>query len=346
MGIKDALRHRWLVLRCGWLGAALGTVPGMGSAVIDWIAYGHAARSERNTEQFGNGDIRGVIAPESANNAKEGGALVPTIVFGVPGSAAMALLLAAFLIHGLTPGPEMLNRHLDVTYAIVWSVALANIFGVAICLGASPLLARIASLRFSIILPVVTTAVLLGAFQGERAWGDLVALLLFGAIGWGMKQLGWPRPPLILGFVLGDLFERYLFISVERYGFEWLTRPIVLIILALALWGIWRPVRNGIRDVWNPHNVRQDYRPDGAVFFTVCLVGIATGALVLSLEWPSAAALVPRTVAIMTLIAATITLAVQVFFFPKQQRPTLSRVRTGAPRCTSFGSWASCFLSF
>ena len=106
-GIRDTLHHWWLVLRCSWLGAALGAVPGLGAAVIDWLAYGHALKTEKDTGRFGEGDIRGVIASESSNNAKEGGALVPTLAFGVPGSASMAILLGAFMMHGLVPGPRM-----------------------------------------------------------------------------------------------------------------------------------------------------------------------------------------------------------------------------------------------
>jgi len=100
-GVRDVWRHRGLILRCSALGTALGTIPGIGSAVIDWIVYGYAQRTERNAESFGTGDVRGVIAPESANNAKEGGHLVPTIAFGVPAGASMTLLLGAFLMHGI-----------------------------------------------------------------------------------------------------------------------------------------------------------------------------------------------------------------------------------------------------
>jgi TctA family transporter len=187
-GIRDVFTHWWLMLRCSWLGAALGAVPGIGAAVIDWVAYGHAARSEKNTEGFGSGDIRGVIASESSNNAKSGGALVPTIAFGVPGSASMALLLGAFVMHGLVPGPDMLTRNLDVTYAIIWSLALANILGAGICLFGSNLLARVALVRYGILLPTVLAVVFVGAFQGSRSWGDLYAPLIFGGFGWLMKS--------------------------------------------------------------------------------------------------------------------------------------------------------------
>jgi len=124
-GIKDTFANMFLVFRCSGIGSVLGAVPGIGAAVIDWIAYGHALRTEKGAaETFGKGDVRGVIASESSNNAKEGGALISTIAFGVPATAAMALMLGAFLIHGITPGPEMLTEHLDVTYTLVWTLQI------------------------------------------------------------------------------------------------------------------------------------------------------------------------------------------------------------------------------
>ncbi len=218
-GFRDVRRHWWLMLRCSWLGAALGAVPGIGASVIDWIAYGHAIRTEKNTESFGSGDIRGVIASEASNNAREGGALVPTIAFGVPGSASMALLLGAFQIHGLVPGPEMLSRHLDVTYLIIGSLALGTVIGAVICVLASGFLVKLVDIRYQILLPIVLSLAFIGAFAGgQHDWADLVMVILIGLLGWLMRELGWPRPPLLLGLVLGDLVERYLFISVQLYG--------------------------------------------------------------------------------------------------------------------------------
>ena len=159
--------------------------------------------------------MRGVIASESSNNAKEGGALVPTVAFGVPGSATMAILLGAFLIHGLVPGPDMLHKNLDITYAMVWSVALANILGAGLCYAFSPQFARLATLRYTLILPAVLGIVYIGAFEASRSWGDLFALLLFGVLGWVMKQFKWPRPPLVLGLVLGDS-HRALHVHLDR----------------------------------------------------------------------------------------------------------------------------------
>ncbi len=242
-GAKDCFRHWWLIMRCSWIGSFFGAIPGIGAAIIDWLAYGHALRTERGAQQsFGKGDVRGVIASESANNAKEGGALVPTIAFGVPGSAGMAVLIGAFSLHGLIPGPDMLTKHLAVTYSMVWSIALANIMGAGLCYLFSAKFALLATLRYTLILPSVLAIVYVGAFSGSRQWGDLFVLLAFGALGWIMKQLKWPRPPLLLGFVLGDIFERYMFISVERYGWDWLTRPLVVVLFTLAVIGLLRPI--------------------------------------------------------------------------------------------------------
>ncbi|MFN3889650.1 MAG: tripartite tricarboxylate transporter permease [Beijerinckiaceae bacterium] len=247
-GAKDCFKHWWLILRCSWLGAALGAVPGIGGAIVDWIAYGHAVRTEKGASQtFGKGDVRGVIASESANNAKEGGALVPTVAFGVPGSAGMAILLGAFMIHGLVPGPDMLSKNLHITYSMVWSVALANIVGAGMCYLFSEQFARLATLRYTLIMPSVLGIIYIGAFQGSRNWGDLWTLLVFGLLGWMMKQMKWPRPPLILGLVLGDIIERYLFISIQRYGVDWFARPIVIGIFAISAMGLLRPLIADIR---------------------------------------------------------------------------------------------------
>jgi TctA family transporter len=304
-GVRDVFRHWFLVLRCGSIGAGLGAVPGIGASVIDWIAYGHAARTEKDADKsFGKGDVRGVIASESANNAKEGGALVPTIAFGVPGSASMALILGAFLIHGLIPGPEMLTKHLDVTYTMVWSVAFANIFGAGICFLFAKQLAKVALLRISILAPVVIVVVFVGAYQGSQQWGDLYALLGFGVLGFVMKRLRWPRPPLILGFVLGALVERYMFISVERYGAAWLwERPVVVVMIVITVFGILSPLFRRLRERYRAGAARekgvialqrQNINADFA--FTLAMLGIFAAALAISSQWEFGARLVPQVV--------------------------------------------------
>jgi len=241
-GSVDCFTHWWLNIRCSWIGSVIGAIPGISASVIDWISYGHALKTEKGaTLTFGKGDVRGVIAAESATCSREGGALVPTIVFGVPGSAGMAILLGAFLMHGLVPGPEMLTKHLAITYSMVWSIAIANILGSGLCYLFSSQFAKLASLRYTLILPFVLSLVYIGAFEGHRNWGDLFSLLFFGIFAWGMKHFKWPRPPLVLGFILGAILERYMFISIQRYGGGWMTRPLVIALFAMALLSLVRP---------------------------------------------------------------------------------------------------------
>lgn len=314
-GVRDTFHHWWLVIRVAWLGASLGAIPGVGAAVIDWIAYGHAARTEKGaSETFGKGDIRGVLASEGSNNAKEGGALVPTIAFGVPGSASMAILLGAFLIHGLVPGPDMLTRNLSVTYTMVWSVALANILGAGLCFMFSDQFAKVAVIRYAVIMPLILTVVFVGAFQGSRQWGDIYTLLFFGVLGWVMKRLGWPRPPLILGFVLGGLVERYLFISIQRYGGEWLLPqefPVVTAVLALALYGVARPFIREVRRAGGLVGMFSKFSRPGFDIQTVFYAGFIAliGAMVFeSRSWDFGAKIVPMTVGSFTVVVATASL--------------------------------------
>jgi TctA family transporter len=338
-GAKDCFTHWWLVLRCSWIGSAFGAVPGIGGAVIDWLAYGHAVRTEKGAAQsFGKGDVRGVIAAESANNAREGGALVPTVAFGVPGSAGMAILLGAFLIHGLVPGPEMLSKHLDITYSMVWSIALANILGAGLCYLFSGQFARLATLRYTLILPCVLGIIYIGAFEGSRSWGDLFSLLAFGVLGWTMKQLRWPRPPLILGLVLGDTVERNLFISVERYELAWLPRPIVLGLLALAIVGLLRPLLQDVRRQATTQGLagafgRPTFRLDQ--LFYLFMIGLIGWMVVESLDWPTNAKIVPLIVGGMALIFAVASLFDQIFRLPEAERRRAAATEPAKPAAPS-----------
>ncbi|MCY3731118.1 MAG: tripartite tricarboxylate transporter permease [Rhodospirillaceae bacterium] len=301
-GVRDTLSSFSLVLRGSGIGSVLGAVPGIGAPVIPWIAYGHAMRTEKGAAQtFGKGDVRGVIASESSNNAKEGGALVSTIAFGVPATAAMALLLGAFLIHGLSPGPDMLTSRLDVTYTLVWTVALANVLGCGICFVFARQLAGIARVRVGILAPVVLSITFIGAFQATRQWGDLVALLGFGLLGWVMKRVDWPRPPLLLGLVLGGLLERYMFISFQRYGTDWLSRPIVIGVFLVTAYSLLKPV---VSDLLKRRHRATDQitfgfrseRIDAAFWFNVAVIGFFSTAIIGSWQWDFGARLVPQVV--------------------------------------------------
>ena len=323
-GVIDTLRNWFLVLRCGALGSVLGAIPGITGAVTDWIAYGHALQTSKGAKQsFTTGDVRGVIAPEAANNAREGGSLVPMLSFGVPGGAAQAILLGAMMVHGFIPGPDMLTRHLDLTYSMVWSIALANIFGAGLCFLLSGQFARISTLRYTLILPVIMPIIFVGAFQGSRSWGDLFVLLIAGLMGWTMKRLKWARPPLILGLVLGVLMERYMSISYARYGTDWLMRPVAMVLLILAALVFFKPLFNLVRG-----GGLARLRPSGKVVFKledlvhVFFIGVGFYMLVTSQGWLLIARIGPTVVASILVIAGTISLAYKVFVNPAQAGST------------------------
>ena len=234
-GIRDAIHHRWLVLRSAALGSTLGALPGIGGSVIDWIAYGLAKQSARDPERFGQGDIRGVIGPESANNAKEGGALIPTLLFGVPGSGTTAMLLGGLVLLGVQPGPSMIGENLPVTLSIVWTLALANVVGAGACLLLAGPVARLSFVPAARLVPFLLVVMTVAAYQSTRHWGDIIVFLGIGLLGWLMKKAAWPRAPLLIGFVLSLVTERYLHLSISRYGAEWLLFPGVLAIGALTV---------------------------------------------------------------------------------------------------------------
>ena len=237
-GVKDTFRHGWLTLRCSLIGTFIGIMPGMGGAIAQWMAYGHATQSARNAEErkgFGQGDVRGVLGPGAANNSKEGGSLIPTVAFGVPGSTAMAILLGGFFLLGLVPGPDMLTTHLPVTFSMVWTIVLANVITVIVCFALLNQLARLTAVRGSLLIPVILVMVFIGSYTSNNHYGDIVVTLIFGGIGYLMVLGGWPRAPFVLGLVLGKIAENYLYISVARYDSAWLTRPVVLVLMALAV---------------------------------------------------------------------------------------------------------------
>jgi TctA family transporter len=245
-GVKDTFRHWWLVIRCSALGTLTAIIPGMGAATTQWLAYAHAVQSSPDKERFGKGDVRGVLGPGAANNSTLGGSLITTIAFGVPASVIMAILLGAFIIQGIVPGPDMLlpppKGKLDLTFSFVWVIIVSNIITVAICFLFLKPLAKVTQVRGGIIIPIILVLIYLGAFAEKNAFEDMLVVLFFGALGFIMEKLEWPRPPVLLGLVLGPLAENRLFLATDNYGLAWLGRPTVVGILLLTLFGVFYPM--------------------------------------------------------------------------------------------------------
>ncbi|MEE9550658.1 MAG: tripartite tricarboxylate transporter permease [Candidatus Binatia bacterium] len=244
-GVKDTFRHFWLVMRCGFIGIFIGALPGLGGSVSQWLAYGHAVQSSKDPSRFGKGAVEGVLGPGAANNSKEGGNLIPTVAFGIPGSAGMAILLGAFILVGLNPGPEMLAQHLDITFAMVWILVIANIVTAGVAFLFLNQLAKITSVRGGLLIPFLLFFIFLGSFTAHNNLTDIVVAIIFGLLGYFMVLFGWPRPPFVLGLVLGGIAENNLWISSTVYGANWLLQPsiivIFLIILAILGYSVFKP---------------------------------------------------------------------------------------------------------
>ncbi len=235
-GMWQAWNHKWLMARSSLIGVFVGIMPGVGGSAAHWIAYAQARQTEPGaTETFGKGDVRGVIASDAANNSVDGGVLIPTVVFGIPGSGGMAIVLAILILTGITPGPLMLTRHLDLTVSMVYTIAFANLVVVPIMLAFAPTLCRIAVIPPNILAPIVVGIVSLAALAASGSLGDLGAVLAFGLLGVFMKRYGWPRPPILIAVALADILERFLWISVSNYGWGMLLRPQFLVILAFMV---------------------------------------------------------------------------------------------------------------
>ena len=299
-GFLDTVTRPGLVLRGSLIGAFTAMLPGLGSAVGQWAAYGQAAQISRTPELFGSGCIEGVIAPGAANNSKEGGALVPTLAFGVPGSAAMAVLLASFEILGIQPGPAMLSQNLDITYFMILVMVITNVFGAGLSFLLLRPLARMTLVSGSGLMPFVACLIIVGSCSGNSEWGDLVVLLGGGLIAWVLRECGWPVAPIILGFVLGKSAENFFWTSTGAYGINWLFYPSVDVIFAITVAVVVLTIIRRTRSTESSLKATAPMPDLGhmsivAVAGALTLLGVL--AVVLALPWPPTASGFPIAIA-------------------------------------------------
>ena len=200
-GAREVFTNFGLFIRSALIGTVVGIVPGVGGTVASFMAYGHAVHTAKDRGRFGRGDIRGVLAPEAAHDAKDGGALVPVLAFGIPGSDATAVLMVALLLHGLAPGRELMTDQLPLVFVLIWSLFLSNwITSLVGVLFVGPL-ARLTTVRVRVVAPLVFTLAAVGAFADQQRIGDVVLALGFGLAGYYLKKHGWPRIPLVVALL-------------------------------------------------------------------------------------------------------------------------------------------------
>ena len=250
-GVRDAFVHWWLIIRCSSIGTAMGIVPGLGSAAASFVAYGHARQTSKTPELFETGTIEGVIAPEAANDAVEGGALASTVAFGIPGSSSMAILLSGLLILGIEPGPRMLNDGVDILFLMVFTIVIANLIGTVFGMALANPLTRLSTLPAYFMVPGITAIIIAGAYAYGSSIGDVWIVVIFGLVGYLCSILRYSRAALLIGFVLGGPIEYNLHLSLQLKGAGFVFEPLSFAIAAIALallihscWGIWKDTRS------------------------------------------------------------------------------------------------------
>ncbi|MGH8690340.1 MAG: tripartite tricarboxylate transporter permease, partial [Burkholderiales bacterium] len=341
-GIRDTIREWGIVMRCSGIGCLIGAMPGLGGAVADWMAYGHTVQIAKDKSQFGQGDVRGVLAPESANNAVAGGALVPTLLFGIPGSGSTAIFLGGLVLLGIQPGITLVETRLDLVYTIIWTLAIANVVGAGLCVGVSPFVARLTTLPYAYVAPFMLMIVFFAAYQATSDWGDILSLLAIGVLGLYMRRFGWPRPPLIIGFVLAQGAENYLYQAIQFHGWSWLWRPGVLIIAAVTVASMWAGARYGHAaiDEGGASGRVRDTRPQ--LRFTLLMVAVFAYAVFDVLRWSFLAKAFPLAVALMALAGALYVAAV-IFRGPRASAVIFDTEAQARPGMASMGHYFAWF---
>jgi len=235
-GIMSVFHNFWLFLRCSVLGFIVGVIPGVGGSVSNFVAYGHAVQTTTKNPHFGQGDIRGVIAPQSSDTAKDGGAMVPTIVFGIPGSVETAVLLGALILHGLQPGPKLMLEEPAIVYVMVYALVASNILAGLLGLFGAKYLARLTDMPSALLAPVIFSLAIMGAYATEGILGDVFVALVFGVLGYCMREFGFNRVPMVIALVLGAMLQQTYHQTIMSMGAQgFFVRPISLGLFAITV---------------------------------------------------------------------------------------------------------------
>jgi putative tricarboxylic transport membrane protein len=237
-GVRATFKHWKVVIRGSLIGTIIGAVPGVGGTVATFIAYSTTKRADPHPETFGTGRIEGVIAPESANNAKDSGALLPTLAFGIPGSAEMAVFLGILVLHGMQPGPMMLLNNEREIYALIIALTLSAVFSAIIGITLVRWLAMITMVKGQFLAPIVIAVSLVGTYAIDSRPGDVVIAALLGILGYLMLRFNYPRLPLVIALVLGETAERGFLQSMMIGHDDWgifIATPTSIIMVLLIL---------------------------------------------------------------------------------------------------------------
>jgi putative tricarboxylic transport membrane protein len=235
-GLRSTIRHWRVVLVSSLIGFGAGLIPGISGTLASFVAYGQAARMSKNPEAFGKGAVEGVIAPETANDADKGGALIPTLVFGIPGGVIMAVLLTGLLIHGVPAGPNLLRGDLHIVYVIIVASLIPRFVAAAIVLLIGSRAVAITKMRGDVLAPLIVMVAMVGVFSLRNEIIDVAVAVVFAYVGYGLDRFGFSRLTLIIAFVLGGLIESSFHQTLQTFGLTgFIERPISLSLVVVSV---------------------------------------------------------------------------------------------------------------
>ncbi len=232
------------IFKGGAIGALVGAVPGAGATIAAFVAYGEAKRSSKEPEKFGTGSLEGIAAPSAAAGASEGGALVPLLTLGIPGSAATAVMIGALTLHNITPGPELFKNNPVLVYALFASLFVGIAFMLLVGFLGTKLWVKLIEAPRAVLFPVIMTIAFVGSFAVKNSMFDVYVCLGFGVLGWLLRRNGFPTAPLVLAMILGKMAEtnfRQALLS-EGTWTVFFTNPLSLGLLILAVFSLLWPI--------------------------------------------------------------------------------------------------------
>lgn len=243
------------ILASSVIGTLIGAIPGTGGDIACWTAYSQVKKVSKNGKDFGKGCLQGVAAPEAANNAVSGGALIPLLTLGIPGDAGSAIMLGSLMMLGITPGPLLFSNSTDKVYIIILGLLVANIFMCLLGYCGMRGFAKISNMPLQVLTPMVFMFCSVGTFAFNHNMTDIFVMVFFGFIGFFMVKFDFPIPPIILGIILGDMVEknlqRSLVVSEGSFAI-FFTRPISCTLLIIAILSLLLPIVSAIRKSRKP----------------------------------------------------------------------------------------------
>lgn len=263
-GLFEPFKNIGVFLRSTIIGTIIGAIPAAGGTIGSLVAYGDARSRDSKPELFGTGYAPGIIAPESANNASTGGALITTFSLGIPGSATTAVLIGALMIQGLRPGPQLLREQIGLVYAIIVAAIIAQIFMLFFSIIIGYKVVGILGIPTQILVPLISVFCMFGTFAIRNAMFDVYLMIAFGLIGWLMKRNGYPPVAIVLGIVLGPMIDSEFIRTITLWPDNWMitifTRPISIFIFILIAISLITPILKKRNK--NKNNITNKILPD------------------------------------------------------------------------------------